>query len=157
MQIAKQNLPAADQAELARLQFLDLNHHVGRKHFPGGNNKTSARHSIFAVGKSNACTGITFDANLVATLAQRVNSGRRQSDPVLMVLDLLRYTDQHALNSLCATQSGDQAAWERVGPGGEDAERCCFNRYSSLAINSVASSTAKINGSVISFFTSHQK
>jgi len=77
-----------------RLRFLDLHDHVGAcEDFLRRLDDAGAGGQVVIVGQPDLAAGVRLDNDLVPPCDQLLHGRRGQTDPVLMVFDLLRNAD----------------------------------------------------------------
>ena len=101
MQISEQHLAAPQLFAFRGERLLHLHDQLGAaKHGVSVRHDLGARGLIISIGKTCANSRAGFDQNLVSLVGELAHRRWHNADAVLVVLDLLRHTDQHC-DPLC--------------------------------------------------------
>ena len=103
MQVAEQDLPGAQSFDFDGLRLLHLHHQVGGIHVGGVSDDFRTNRAIGRIVETDGAASIVFDQQAVPGSDQLGAVFRRQCDPVFVVFDFLRQSDQHGfLSAICA-------------------------------------------------------
>ncbi len=101
VQVGEQQVPRFEHRDLNRLRLLDLDDHLGLGEDRGRvREDRRALLDVVVVGDRRPEPCALLDADLVARVHELAHACRRQRDPVLIDLDLGRYSNFHAISSL---------------------------------------------------------
>ena len=96
VKIGEQRVPRLQHRDFGWLRFLDLHDHVGRhEDFAGIRQDARACVHIVAVAEIDAVAGQRLDHDLVPRGRQFGDRGRREANPIFVVLDLFGNTNAH--------------------------------------------------------------
>ena len=96
VEVGEQHLPGANQAVFRGNGFFDLDNHLGPGIglFDGGEDGGSHGH-VGLVGKAAVLSGLVLHIHLMAASGQFGHARRGHAHAVLVVLNLLGYSDNH--------------------------------------------------------------
>src|SRR5436309_2170729 len=98
MKIGEHDLPGPQQLDLGGLRFLDFHQHIGAPvDLFGRPQHRRADGAIIRIVRAAAVAGAMLDEHGVTGVDQRFAVYWEKADAILVVLNLLRHTDDHKL------------------------------------------------------------
>ena len=97
MQVGEQDEIRTQEIVLLRQRLLDLEHELRVAPHALGRCQCRAGVSVEVVGQARAESRTVLDEHRVSVRRQRARAGWREGHPILLVLDLARNADDHAL------------------------------------------------------------
>jgi hypothetical protein len=104
VQIGEQHLARSHPVVFLGDRFLDLENQIGlAPHVVGGGNDPRTGGLVLRIGECRTSAGVTLDQHLMPATNQLQDPGGCDRHPVLVVLELARYSDLHGCASSAAT------------------------------------------------------